>query len=227
MALDTLDSLTFKHDGGIMTGAFEDTWYWHFESLLKSEQIMRIVEICSKGKEEDAAISCDKNYNSSFRKNKVSWQDDEELYSMIRGPMDVANSMSGWNYNITAIEPIQYTTYYCDNNHYGWHIDTVAGEHLKDKGCDNIQNGTVRKISCSIQLDSPSSYEGGELEFMTDGKSFADGSEPFSTSSLSLPQFKERGSAIFFPSFTYHRIKPVTKGTRRSLVVWFRGPKWQ
>ena len=49
----------------------------------------------------------------------------------------------------------------------------------------------------------------------------------FNVKPLPLPHFKEKGSAMFFPSFTYHRVKPVTKGTRKSLVVWFRGPKWQ
>ena len=32
-----------------------------------------------------------------------------------------------------------------------------------------------------------------------------------------------KGSIIVFPSFLWHRVKPVTKGVRYSLVVWNLG----
>jgi predicted 2-oxoglutarate/Fe(II)-dependent dioxygenase YbiX len=48
----------------------------------------------------------------------------------------------------------------------------------------------------------------------------------FETKTVPLPHFRDKGSALFFPSFSYHRVKPVTRGIRRSLVCWFRGPKW-
>mgnify|MGYP001177870175 CR=1 FL=1 len=32
------------------------------------------------------------------------------------------------------------------------------------------------------------------------------------------------GSAILFPSTVTHRVTPVIKGTRYSIVVWFAGP---
>ena len=32
------------------------------------------------------------------------------------------------------------------------------------------------------------------------------------------------GTAIVFPSFMRHKVAPVTKGRRRSLVGWFLGP---
>jgi hypothetical protein len=41
-----------------------------------------------------------------------------------------------------------------------------------------------------------------------------------------LPHIKNKGACICFPSYTYHRVTPVTSGIRKSLVVWFRGPKW-
>jgi PKHD-type hydroxylase len=227
MPLDNAPSLITVHECDIMSSGFNDTWYWNFPSLFGHEQIARIIEICSAEKELDAGLSGKIKYDERVRKNKVSRQDDEELYSMVREPMHLANSMSGWNYDITAIESIQYTTYYCDNNHYSWHTDTLEKDHLTDRGSDNIQNGTVRKISCSVQLDSADSYEGGEFEFMTSTESDDGGMGTFSTSSLTVDGLREKGSAIFFPSSTFHRVKPVTKGTRRSLVVWFRGPKWR
>ncbi|HAT64777.1 MAG TPA: hypothetical protein DCS66_09265, partial [Flavobacteriaceae bacterium] len=54
----------------------------------------------------------------------------------------------------------------------------------------------------------PSTFEGGDLELMTKDK---------------VAQLKQ-GEAIFFASWLQHRVKPVTKGERYSLVMWFGGP---
>ena len=36
-----------------------------------------------------------------------------------------------------------------------------------------------------------------------------------------------KGEMIMFPSFLMHRVTPVTRGTRRSLVVWVEGPNFK
>ena len=157
------------HQGQIITTSFEPSWYWYFESLFWPEQIMRIREICERREEEEALTSGatkPEDAQHIMRKNKVTWNNNEELYSMLRGPMNEVNQQSGWNYNITAIEPVQYTIYYGDENHYHWHTDTIVGDDLQDRGENNITNGTIRKISCSIQLTDPREYEGGEFELL-------------------------------------------------------------
>jgi PKHD-type hydroxylase len=72
-------------------------------------------------------------------------------------------------------------------------------------------SGSLRKISVVIQLSDPTEYEGGELQVMN-------GEEPYRVCN------KEKGSLIMFPSFLLHRVTPVTKGCRRSLVLWISGP---
>ena len=64
-----------------------------------------------------------------------------------------------------------------------------------------------RKISLTLQLSYPDSYEGGDLvlDFMD-----------FHAS-------RELGSVTLFPSFLKHGVRPVTKGTRYSLVAWVSG----
>jgi PKHD-type hydroxylase len=155
---------------------------------------------------------------------------------MIRPTIDDVNQQSGWNYNITAIEPFQYTIYYGDQNHYHWHTDTIVNDRTlqPDYPEDHILKNTVRKISCSIQLTDPSEYDGGEFELLSlKEKKEENREEQLNLDGynvmepIKLPHFKEKGSALFFPSFTYHRVKPVTNGIRRSLVIWLRGPKWQ
>lgn len=216
-------------DKQILTSSFEENWYWGFESLFWPEQIMRIREICDSGEEKTAVTDGhnEDNPDTLVRKNKVSWHDNPELYSMIEPIMWQVNQQSGWNYNITAIEPIQYTIYYGDNNHYAWHTDTLVNDPQL-KCTEGSLAGTIRKISCSIQLSDPSEYEGGDFELLSgiNRNYLEEGKENFNLESIELGHLKGKGAAIAFPSFTYHRVKPVTKGIRRSLVCWFRGPKW-
>jgi len=65
----------------------------------------------------------------------------------------------------------------------------------------------VRKISMTLLLNDPSEFEGGHLELTTPGNY-----KPM-----------KQGHAICFASFLNHRINPVTRGMRQSLVVWFGG----
>jgi len=95
---------------------------------------------------------------------------------------------------------IQYTEYdESYQGHYDWHLDI---------GSDD---SSLRKISVVIQLSDPSEYEGGELQVQN-------GQIPYRTCN------KEKGSMIMFPSFLLHRVTPVTKGCRRTLVLWVSGP---
>lgn len=73
-----------------------------------------------------------------------------------------------------------------------------------------------RKLSCSIQLSDPTFYEGGDLVL-----------EQIPSETPPAEDIRCHGTSIFFPSFIYHKVTPVTKGTRYSLVAWFDGPKWR
>ena len=71
-----------------------------------------------------------------------------------------------------------------------------------------------RKLSMTVQLTDPTEYEGGDFHL-------DDSVEP-------LPSFsKDKGSVLIFPSYINHKVSPVTKGIRRSLVAWFSGPRWR
>jgi len=99
--------------------------------------------------------------------------------------------------NMKITEPAQFTEY-PKGGFYDWHMDLdINGTH----------EPPVRKISMTILLSDPSTFKGGNLEFMEKNK---------------VPELKQ-GQAIFFASFIRHRVAPVTKGMRRSLVMWFGG----
>jgi len=96
-------------------------------------------------------------------------------------------------------EAPQYLAYHHDENgHFDWHVD----------------HGTAppRKLSLTLQLSEPSAYEGGDLEF--NGGNI-----------VCAP--RDRGAAIAFPSYTLHRVTPVTAGTRKSIVAWITGPNFR
>lgn len=111
-----------------------------------------------------------------------------------------------FGYNIDLINDIQYTTYKAaDNGKYDWHHDTFWA------------NPTVydRKLSIIVQLSDPSEYEGGVFEI---DKQYP---QPDPAS------LKQLGTVLVIPAFLLHRVTPVTKGVRRSLVSWIEGPKFR
>lgn len=85
--------------------------------------------------------------------------------------------------------------------HYDWHIDLGNGRFSR------------RKLSLSIQLSPPDDYEGGDLEFHLSG--------------LDRARMRQQGTLIAFPSFHEHRVAPVTRGQRYSLVAWVDGPPFR
>jgi PKHD-type hydroxylase len=70
-------------------------------------------------------------------------------------------------------------------------------------------------------LNDPCEFEGGDLEF--DARNYSPDKRNEKEHVIKLKDVK-KGSVIVFPSFIFHRVKPVTKGVRYSLVVWNRGP---
>ena len=97
-------------------------------------------------------------------------------------------------------ENIQYTEYYASNKgHYDWHMDIGSSGFMK-----------FRKISVTVQLSGPEEYEGGNLQIWTGGQ------YPYTAP-------KGKGNIVIFPSFMMHRVTPVTRGTRKSFVLWLGG----
>ena len=145
-------------------------------------------------------------YIDAVRKGDVCWMDpDREQYRWIYERCTAAvQQVNGvdWRFDLDYIDPLQFTCYDNTGDHFGWHIDNAS------QG-DN----TYRKLSFSIQLSTPQAYEGGVLEILT-------GQEP-------QPMPQEQGTFIAFPSIITHRVTPITRGKRYSLVGWCTGPQFR
>ena len=151
--------------------------------------------------------------DSKTRISDIAWITDQWVYDTIWPYMQQANQRAGWGYQIKAAESMQITRYR-KGGFYNFHLDG-NGDHLSayDNPGNAYMHGHVRKLSMTTLLSD--SYEGGEFQFATYGKEECN---------ISTPEFSKVGSIVVFPSAMEHRVAPVTKGIRHSLVTWFVGP---
>jgi PKHD-type hydroxylase len=174
----------------------------------------RIISLASLLPEKEASIgSVDANprLDSNVRRSKVRWlnwsmPDFKDLCLDMEDMFREANRRA-FGAELWHIRDMQFTKYdSSDEGFYNWHNDVI----WESSYC------THRKLSMSIQLSDPSEYEGGDLEI---APLYLEPPDPMT--------LRQQGNVIVFPSFLMHRVTPVTKGTRYSLVAWMEGPKWR
>jgi len=149
------------------------------------------------------------------RNSNIIWMNDRWIYDQIQPYIHRANKEAGWNFEWDWSESCQFTKY-GKGQYYDWHCD--SWEHPYNNPNDLNSNGKIRKLSVTCTLSDPSEYSGGELEFNFNN--------PENTSKKNIVKCKEilsKGSICVFPSFVWHRVCPVKKGTRYSLVIWNLG----
>lgn len=184
-------------------------YYW-FESGLTKEELIKFNNLILNLEYHDATIIGDSSSGEKsldVRSSKIKWiphsNDWNWLYNKFQDMITEANNEL-WNFNIyDIIEEIQYTEYHAsDSGHYDWHQDIGPGD------------ASLRKISLTVQLTDSALYEGGDLEIWQGGE---------------VRDKTPRGSGIviIFPSYMMHRVTPVTKGVRRSLVLWVGGEHYK
>ena len=142
--------------------------------------------------------------DTKTRTSHISWipfNKMPEMYSTLENVMLRTNNNHFGFEGMKITEQAQYTEYPA-GGFYDWHIDSDI---------NGINEPPVRKISMTCLLSHESEFEGGGLELMSDGK-------------IARPK---QGQAIFFASYIRHRVIPITKGVRKSLVMWFGGPSFR
>lgn len=182
--------------------------YATWENGFDDSQIKKIIDIGESLDFQDGKIGSLNSLKENFdyRKSKISWisltSDTSWLYESFAY---IARNLNGqiFNFDITGfLDNFQYTVYTANNDHYNWHTDQINGVST-----------APRKLSFVLQLSDPDEYEGGDLELL------------LSADPVKLK--KQKGLVCAFPSWTLHRVTPVTKGIRKTLVVWVVGPKFR
>ena len=145
--------------------------------------------------------------DTNTRTSHISWIPFSKMPEMYRDIETTMKKVNGNHFGFDGVrltEPAQFTVY-PKKGFYDWHMDLNAfGEQGQNP---------IRKISMTCLLSDPSEFTGGDLLF----------SEMGDNKPLPLKQ----GQAIFFASFLRHKVAPVKKGVRKSLVMWFGGPPFK
>jgi PKHD-type hydroxylase len=170
--------------------------------IFTPDQCLRIIEAGREEPIQEAAVGGGNGgvIDTKTRTSHISWipfPKMPEMYKVIENIMKKTNNNHFGFEGMQITEPAQYTEYPA-GGFYDWHIDS-------DLNCQH--EPPVRKISMTCLLSHESEFEGGGLELMSDGK-------------IARPK---QGQAIFFASYIRHRVIPITKGVRKSLVMWFGG----
>ena len=190
--------------------------------------------IGQKGDDPDEERSSDQgSIDDSIRQSDVRWliheEFPEDIATKIEDGINMASVDADWLHQWDYVEHHQYTTYRhrpearVQGDFYTWHTD--SGDSEQSHG------GRYRKLSSTIQLSNPEDYEGGNFQWIEPKGMFDMLRNNETLQSVNVDDYiktvpfsgKERGTLIVFPSFVHHQVKPVTRGTRISLVSWFHG----
>lgn len=177
----------------------EEWAYW--DNLFSSDECKTIIEIGENKTLHEATVM---GVNNGVRDSNVSWlYPADGMEWAFRRVTDSVLSLNERFFKFDLfgmLEGFQFTRYDAPGGKYKRHIDKVL-------------NGSIRKLSLSIQLSESSEYEGGDLLIHN--------------ADTPVRVEKKQGYMAVFPSYTLHEVEPVTKGTRYSLVAWITGPQFK
>jgi PKHD-type hydroxylase len=197
--------------------------YTYWDGAFNPEELEKVIDYCDKfelqrgmtlgsnNKKNDEDEIDNTEPPSDVRKSDIKFltpnAENVWIFDRINGVIDILNERF-YNMDLYGYDTLQYTEYNSEEKgHYGFHMDSAIG------GANAI--GDTRKLSLSMFLNDPSEYKGGKFQF----------NEGTEKNAIDVPQVK--GRMILFPSFMIHRVTPVTKGIRKSLVAWVLGPKFR
>lgn len=181
------------------------------DNFLSDEEIDKLVYYCQEnGKFDQGGVGSDGGksvVNTDIRDSEIKFfrfnSDTSWIFKKLKSIIEKINDES-YNFDLVGFDKFQYAEYNHDGSKYNAHMDCFLGK--KDVNL-------IRKLSLSLLLSDPEKdFDGGKLE-------------------ISTSQFRDtkqkKGTIVLFPSFILHRVTPVTRGNRKSIVVWVLGPKFK
>ena len=173
--------------------------------IFTPEQCQDIINAGRSEPKQDAYVGSKKGIKDSIldtktRTSHISWIPFEKMQPMYKKIEHIMKKTNGNHFGFDGMEITELAQYteYPEGGFYEWHVDNDI---------NFAHEPPVRKISMTCLLSPENEFEGGDLELMGEGK---------------IAKIKQ-GHAIFFASFIRHRVKPVIRGNRKSLVMWFGG----
>ena len=190
----------------------DTTGQW--DQLFSEEEIDKILHIC-KSLETDRGhlglVRNEESTTSNIRDSKVGWlnrnSDNGWIFDRYDGAVQRLNSTL-FNVDVDPLLQMQFTVYEDNGGHYDWHWDLNYTPDPSEPVAIK-----QRKISVVTQLNDPKEYDGGLLQVAPCGQIWN--------------VDKGKGNTFMFLSFVNHKVTPVTRGVRYSLVAWYEGPDWK
>jgi len=181
--------------------------YWaYLDNIFTPQECQQIIEQGQELEIIPGKINKTTEVQTEIRKNTLGFFDSSDpanawIFQRLTGAITNLNTQF-FNYDLDYIETLQFTVYDQLDDHYAAHMDSIMPVSVHN-----------RKLSFSVQLTAPEDYEGCDLEIFRNGEY--------------QPVIRTQGSMIFFPSFILHKVTPLTRGKRHSLVGWVCGPNFK
>lgn len=213
--------MNYKYNYWYFSGALSDKVCDDIIKLGKSKKLeLGITGTQSRLLKKNSAKELSKKEIKDLKKTRDSnivFMNEQWLYDLIMPYVFNANVSSGWNFETSWNESFQFTSYK-KNQHYSWHQD---GHEEPYKSTDPNFNNKIRKLSVICSLTDSKEYKGGKVEIQIPNPN----NKKIVTHEIK--ELKTKGTVVVFPSFIWHRVSPVTKGHRNSLVMWAIGPSFK
>jgi PKHD-type hydroxylase len=208
-----------------------ENYYWYFQSAIPQHICDDIVKYGYQLQDQMAVTGIKTNKKELNKKelkdlkkkrnSNIVWMNDRWIYKEIQPYVNLANKLAGWNFEWDFSESCQFTKYK-KGQYYDWHWDNHNKPFNFPDNPTDQRNGKIRKLSVTVTLSDPKDYKGGELEF-----DFRNGDPDKKPVIKKCTEILSRGSLVVFPSFVWHRVCPITKGERNSLVIWNLGKPYK
>jgi len=177
-----------------------DVGMWQGRGALFADEIRRYKE---EGLWDYEADRPKKGVLAKIRETKLNWLEPAHPMNKVLLDYVLETNKKVWHYNLSKQTPCQLGKYEV-GSFFTWHQD--GGYSYMETEVE------TRKLTAMMMVSAPGDFEGGEFEFYV-------GDSPYVR-----PPVSSQGSILVFDSHIWHRVKPVTKGVRYSLVSFIVGP---
>jgi PKHD-type hydroxylase len=178
---------------------------WH--RMLDAEYLDDLENYCDGLPLEQAQLTG--KGNGGIRRTQVAWVHrnarTEDLYLRMEAAVLRLNA-DLFHFALSGLTTMQYAVYRQEEaGYFDWHND--YGRYRGDP------NQEPRKITMSLQMSHDHDYDGCDLEVRA--------AHPVDIAP------RKRGALMAFRANTLHRVTPITRGVRKSLVIWAAGPEFR
>ena len=178
-----------------------------WQGLFGADELDRLERYCDGLVLEQARLTS--GGEAPIRATQVAWvlrkSETEDLYRKMEAIVLRLNA-EHFRSDLSGLTALQYAVYReAESGYFDWHND--YGRDRNDPGQE------PRKLTLSLQLSDADAYEGCDLQVRA--------AHPVDVAP------RQRGALVAFRATALHRVTPITRGVRKSLVAWAAGPEYR